>query len=166
MRKAKHYGVEVTIQYCDSFRTELKKSGISFTDLPLLEPDVLTYEYNQHQMYAIVKPCEDGEKVYLTSQVPLDMSWENLMRDCDSQVAGADPEELHTRAYILLQDAIKVAREVRIKEEEHFSFVPVEPTDKEIVNALAIHNGISVDDLMNMDHHDIDPDTLDSLRRV
>lgn len=164
MKQMKHYGVNVTIQYRDDFREDLKKAGISYMELPILEPDVLTYEYQGKQMFVIIKPCEESEKVYLASQIPFDMSWENLIRDCDNQDRGAEPMELHTKAYILLQDAVRVAREVKIKEAGGFLFQVAEPTDKEIVTALTLRNGVSVDELMTMDHHDIDDDVLNGLR--
>ena len=56
----KHYGVNVTVQYRDNFRSDLKEAGISYTELPILEPDVLSYEYHGQQMFAVIKPCEES----------------------------------------------------------------------------------------------------------
>lgn len=161
----KHYGVNVTVQYRDNFRIDLKEAGISYTELPILEPDVLSYEYHGQQMFAVIKPCEESEKIYLTGQIPLDMSWENLIKDCDAQSSGSEPMELHTKAYVLLQSAIKVARDAK-NHEDSFTFTPlVEPTAREISEAL-ISVGATAERILEMDHHDIDDSLLDELRRA
>lgn len=159
----KHYNVNVTTQYRNDFRSDLKEAGICYTELPILRPDVLSYEYHGQHMFAVIKPCEGCEKIYLTEQVPLDMSWENLIKDCDAQSSGSDPMELHTRAYLLLQTAIKVARDAK-NHEDSFTFTPlVEPTAREISEAL-ISVGATVERILEMDHHDIDDSLLDELR--
>lgn len=70
IEKYTHYGVNVVYQIIDTFknnnfRQELKENGIAWTDLPILDTDVLTSVKDGITKYACIKKgAEYAERVY------------------------------------------------------------------------------------------------------
>ena len=152
MDKYIHYGVDVTYQQLvdKSFRDDLKKAGIPYTDLPILENDVLTYEYDGKRRYAVIElgnaPDAYIENVYITTEIPLDMDWEALLRDCHGQRCKEEPMPLKTKARIICEKAYDIA-------------LP-ETTPENVFSAVLPSLGYSADDILEMDHHDISDDFI------
>ncbi len=164
MDKYIHYGVDVTYQQLvdKSFRDDLKKAGIPYTDLPILENDVLTYEYDGKRRYAVIElgnaPDAYIENVYITTEIPLDMDWEALLRDCHGQRCKEEPMPLKTKARIICEKAYDIALP-ETTPENVFSAVLPEADPREFKYAL-ISLGYSADDILEMDHHDISDDFI------
>ena len=82
----KHYGIEVSHQRIGrKFEDCLKEKGIRYIELPLLEDKVLRYEYEGKRRYAYIAPANGREEylenVYITSEIPEDLSWSNIELD-------------------------------------------------------------------------------------
>lgn len=162
MKIVKHYGEDVIIQYCNDFRKALREQGIKFIDLPIKSHEIITYEKDGRRSYVVINKIEDGEKTYMTRQIPLDMDWEKLITDCDEQtINGKEPMEMETKAHMLIDEAAALARKFNCETGE-FTFNLSEPTAKEIV-VMLIRGGYSVADILQMDHHDIDEEFLNEL---
>ena len=122
MRQFEHYGASVTYQWLKdrSFKNELKKKGITYTELPLLDYTVLKYEYENNTRYALVVPCffvdEYREDVYITERIPDDMSWENLVQDVSGQKSGKPPMKMKTKKDVVYEKARDLAGKWREKQ--------------------------------------------------
>ena len=158
-----HYGIEVVYQQlmnC-SFRDELKKSGIKYTDLPLLENDVLVYTLDGKTKYACIT-CRPGiecsiENVYLTDTVPLDMSWSNLILDCEQQRKGEQPMLPKTKAKVICDKALEIAENHMSTNADSIDVLEVTPQEFRLA---VIHMGYDPQELLEMDHWDVDDDFL------
>ena len=164
MKTFMHYGKEVIWQqaYGGEFRKHLKNEGTSFVDLPILGSDVLMYSKDGRTRYACIKsvnaPDECLEDIYITFDIPLDMSWENLINDCDSQRHGEPPMVLPTKARLICDAAVKM-----IKDNSEFSFFKdpeISPADFKLA---LINLGYRLDDILSMDHHDVSNDFLEAM---
>ena len=144
MRQFEHYGVPVMYQYLEnrSFKNELKKKGITYTELPLLDYTVLKYEFENNTRYALV--ISDFvidvyyEDVYITERIPDDMSWDNIVTDVSRQKSGKPPMKMKTKKQVVYEKARELV--IKLKEKQpgydiwrdfHDS-----PTDEEIENAV------------------------------
>lgn len=162
MKIVKHYGEDVIVQYCKDFRNVLREQGVKFIDIPIKSHEVITYEKDGRRIYVIINRIEDGEKTYMTHQIPLDMDWEKLITDCDEQtINGKEPMEMETKAHMLINEAVTLARKFKCETGE-FTFNLSEPTAKEIV-VMLLRCGHTVADILQMDHHDIEDEFLDEL---
>lgn len=163
-----HYGVEVIYQQLIdiSFKEQLKGANIHYTELPILENDVVTYVVDGIKKYACIvhkdSPDTYVENVYITTEIPLDMQWENLILDCEDQKAGEAPMNLKTKAKVILQKAIKMAKENDNQEDFNW-FMPTEDPKPEAIKLALAAMGYDVDMILSMDHHDIDKDFLNAL---
>lgn len=159
MNKFMHYGAEVTVQsLAHSFEDDLKKEGIEYVELPLLENKVLRYCYNGKKRYAYITypnvAEEYAENVYITEEIPDDMNWDNIERDYRAQMDGEEPMLLATRARVLYDAAYKMACDNPVKEPDGFLAWMQGPSKKELDLAL-ITLGTSLQELREADHHDV-----------
>ena len=181
MKKYKHSGIEVLYQITDKhFKDFLKINGIEYIDLPILE-DVIQYSKEGIIKYAYIVPCgieEYYEKIYITKQIPLDMSWEKLANDIDSQVQGASPMQIESKAHFLcktVEDLImrtkskpyslyrKIEDNGLYKNNRAVSFEDIfkEEDINPIDFRLTLGNlGYTVDDLLAMDTSDVNIEFL------
>lgn len=166
MKTFMHYGKEVIWQqaYGGEFRTHLKNEGVDFIDLPILGNDVLRYSKDGRTRYACIKsvnaPDEWLEDIYITFDIPLDMSWENLIKDCDAQRHGEPPMALFTKARLICDAALEM-----IKNHSEFSFFEdpdVSPADFKLA---LINLGYRLDDILSMDHHDVSNAFLEAMSK-
>ena len=102
----KHYGIEVSHQRIGrKFEDCLKEKGIRYIELPLLEDKVLRYEYEGKRRYAYIAPANGREEylenVYITSEIPEDLSWSNIELDYRIQREKESPMLLPSRARVL-----------------------------------------------------------------
>lgn len=86
MEKFNHYGVEVIYQVIDGpFEEVLKQNGVKYTALPYIEDIVFRYEKNGRRKYAYIEveklPDDYAERVYITSEIPEDLSWKGIAED-------------------------------------------------------------------------------------
>ena len=167
MKKLTHYGQEVIYQQLldTGFRDALRKKGIDYTDLPIVDDDVLMYTMDGITKYVcIVKgnsPDTYVENTYMTTQIPVDMSWDNLVDDCKGQLQGEDPMPLKTKVNILCESALQIAREASPDTDIFSAFPAVNARD---FNFALTSLGYALDDIMEMDHHDISDDFLKEMR--
>lgn len=167
MEKFTHYGIEVVYQLLDTykgnnFRQTLKENGVEWTDLPILEPDVLTYIKDGIRRYACIKEYSEYEAIYITEAIPLDMDWKKLVDDCDQQNSGDAPMEMETKAKVICKKAEEIALEYASKHRDNpFCFPRISVDD---LKRAFVDLGYSRKDILDMDHHDVSDDFLDMLK--
>lgn len=162
MKKLKefyHYGIKVETRISkDGAERDLQQSGIKYTELPLVENKVLRFYKDGKKYYAYCVSTEIDEepyeRVFITSQIPEDMCWRNIIDDYNQQCDKKVPMQLRTRARVLYDKAKQMVRENPIKEPENFLEWAELPKKKDIEVAL-LSLGVSWDELKNMDHHDV-----------
>lgn len=151
----KHYDRVVYCQTIEGghFKDLLRSEGVNYTELPVLDQDIIYYKKDlKKEVYALIKSgeCED---VYITASIPLDMNWNLLVKDCEAQKSGKPPMEMVTKAKMIVDKACIDAT----KSTDDLFEVPKKPDTAAIRVALA-GMGYGIDDLKQMDHHDIDDD--------
>ena len=79
----KHYDRVVYCQTIEGhFKDLLRSEGVNYTELPVLDQDVIYYKRGlKKEAYALIKSGE-YENVYITDSIPLDMNWDLLVKDC------------------------------------------------------------------------------------
>lgn len=165
MEKYTHYGKEVIYQQLEnqSFKSALRDAGISWIELPLLDSDVVAYTKDGTTKFAcIVKgnaPEVYLEDVYLTESIPLDMSWNGLVLDCQAQRAGEQPAELKTKAKAVCEKAEEMALQ-KAETDSLFSMPQIDPL---VFKTALISLGYAPEDILEMDHHDIDEEFLEKM---
>ncbi len=161
MKKFEHYGVEVMaqsidIEFNDGFEATLKKNGVEYHYLPLVEDRVIKYSKDGETRYAFLYypriPDEMLEYSFVTKEVPDDMNWKNIYADYKNQIHGEEPMKLPTRAKVLCQKA-----EEHLNENKEFTFGNFcrDMSESEF-NMSLIHLGSSLEEIKEMDHHDAD----------
>lgn len=151
----KHYDRTVYCQTMEGghFKDFLKSEKVNYIELPILDQDVVYYKIGlKKEAYALIKSGE-YENVYITDSIPLDMNWNLLVKDCEAQKFGKQPMEMVTKAKIIVDKACNDAT----KSTDDLFEVPKKPDAAAIRVALA-GMGYGIDDLKQMDHHDIDDD--------
>ena len=144
----KHYDRVVYCQTIEGhFKDLLRSEGVNYTELPVLDQDVIYYKRGlKKEAYALIKSGE-YENVYITDSIPLDMNWDLLVKDCEA------PMEMVTKAKLIVDKACNDAT----KSTDDLFEVPEKPDAAAIMVALA-GMGYGIGDLKKMDHHDIDDD--------
>ena len=151
----KHYDRVVYCQTIEGghFKDLLRSEGVNYTELPVLDQDIIYYKKDlKKEVYALIKSGE-YEDVYITASIPLDMNWNLLVKDCEAQKSGKPPMEMVTKAKMIVDKACNDAT----KSTDDLFEVPKKPDAAAIRVALA-GMGYGIDDLKQMDHHDIDDD--------
>lgn len=155
----KHYGVDVLFQRCEcSFADFLKQQGVEYTVLPYLDDIVLRYNVNGVRKYAyITYPNtidEYVEYVYITTEIPEDLNWKNIESDRIYQEAGDPPMELPTRARVIFDDCKHRWLQENPPKDLMVSFKPRKP-DPEEMSQMFIGYNTNLEELKEMDHHDV-----------
>ena len=151
----KHYDRVVYCQTLEGghFKDLLRSEGVNYTELPVLDQDIIYYKKDlKKEVYALIKSGE-YEDIYITASIPLDMNWNLLVKDCEAQKSGKPPMEMVTKAKMIVDKACNDAT----KSTDDLFEVPKKPDAAAIRVALA-GMGYGIDDLKQMDHHDIDDD--------
>lgn len=146
MRQFEHYGVPVIYQWLKdrSFKNELKKKGIEYIELPLIDHVILKYKYENNTRYALIVSCfsvdEYCEDVYVTERIPDDMSWENLVQDVSGQKSGKPPMKMKTKKDVVYEKARDLAGKWKERQPDYDMWKDVvePPTDEEIEYAVHI----------------------------
>lgn len=87
----KHYDNDVVFQQLQDmhFINALKENHVEYKELPILDYRVLLYSKDMEDKYAVIVPVNAVEtyleNVYITTEIPQDMSWENLIEDINNQ---------------------------------------------------------------------------------
>lgn len=159
MKKFLHYGEEVVFQYVEPYRffESAKENQIELEELPILEYRVFRYYKDGKEKFACMIP--EAEEVYTTEKIPVDLSWENLVRDCRNQKRGEAPARLKTKACLLCEKAIRFAEKIdKEKHEDDAWYLPeVKP---ELFRIGLIKYGFTLEELKEMDCRDIDMNFL------
>lgn len=159
MEKFLHYGEEVVFQYVEPYRffESAKENQIELEELPILEYRVFRYHVDGKEKFACMIP--EAEVVYTTEKIPVDLSWENLVKDCRNQKCGEAPAQLKTKASLLCEKAIRFAEKIdKEKHEDDAWYLPeVKP---ELFRIGLIKYGFTLEELKEMDCHDIDANFL------
>lgn len=171
MKEYTHYGVTTTKQYTTDVRSDLRKQGIDYTDLPLLDIDVLTYISPQDgsKRYAVIRPVsmpdDYEEAVYITDQYPDDGDWLRLIADIEDQEKGAEPLKMPTRLSVLLKKALEMAYKVMPAPNNPFA-IDIEADEEALVHEVRLalyHLGYNKGDLAAMDRAGVDTAFLDKI---
>lgn len=108
MKTFKHYGINVTHQIVETeFYQTLLKNNIPYTE-PACSPDLNLYVYSIDGVtkYAVVKPLnipdDYAEAVYITTSIPVDLDFNRLVQDVESQNDGALPMHPKTKLKLVL----------------------------------------------------------------
>ena len=162
----KHYGKDVVFQQLQDkqFIDALRENNIEHTELPILDYRVLLYHKEAENYYAIIVPVNAVEvyleNVYIAKEIPLDMNWENLVEDINNQRNGETPMMLKTKAKLLCEKAEKLVLESENNnDDDFFSSLDTEINPAYFRQAL-ITLGYSIEEIMEMDHHDINEEYL------
>lgn len=162
----KHYGKDVVFQQLQDkqFIDVLRENNIEHTELPILDYRVLLYHKRTEDYYAIIIPINAVEvyleNVYITKEIPLDMNWGNLVEDINNQRNGEIPMTLKTKAKLLCEKAEKLVLESENNnDDDFFSSLGTEINPAYFRQAL-ITLGYSIEEIMEMDHHDINEEYL------
>lgn len=109
MTNLTHYGNKVTHEaYTESFINILERNNIEFTELPLLDNLVITFNYDGEKKYALILDSEhyqEYEHVFITNAIPDDMDWEKLATDCSNQFSGGEPKQMNSRFSLVVEKA-------------------------------------------------------------
>lgn len=146
-----------------SFKSTLKENGIEYTELPVMENDVLTYVEDRETKYALIakENATDTyvENVYIANEIPADMSWSNLLLDCQGQKNGEEPMKMKTKAKLICEEAYQIAIESGAKT-NMFQITELNPGDFRIALAKL---GYTLDEIKEMDHRDVDEKFLEDM---
>lgn len=151
MEKFMHYEEEIICQCTDShtFEKTLKEKGVKYHYLPLEKEKVIKYWEDEKRHFAYF---HNETYVFITDSIPDDMNWENIYYDYKGQAHNEEPMKLPTRAKVLCQKA-----EERLNENKEFTFENFyKDTSESELNMSLIHLGSSLEEIREMDHHDVD----------
>lgn len=171
MKEYTHYGVVTTKQYVTSIRSQLRKQGIHYIDLPMLDTDVLTYNSPQDESkrYAVIRPItipdDYTEAVYITLQQPDDGDWQRLIDDIDGQEKGNEPLKMPTKLSVLIKKALQMAYEVMPNPDNMFA-IDIDQDDDALIPEVRIalsHLGYDKSNLIIMDKSDVDVNFLNKI---
>lgn len=167
-RIAWHYGKKVARQIMfekQEYKKGLKFLGIEYCDLPLLirkdpteDPvEVITFIHAGIIKYGIMKHFKNADgkdryHAYTTFSYPNDGDWLSLIEDVDNQIeSGAPPMPMVSKARMLMDTAAR--NNVRI-------------LDARSACRRLRELGYTPDDLLQMDHWDMNLDSLNYLCQV
>ena len=154
MKNYSHYGVKVYLRFVreGNFIDILQKNQIEYFELPYIEKmkteKIIAYEGKgtNKRMFAIIVPYgspeKSGEKVYITTEVPIDGNWNKLISDVDAQRRGSTPMEVESRLHKVL--------DILLEAESDFSRLRIG------LNAY----GYDINTLDQINAHDVDQDFL------
>lgn len=166
MKNYLHYGVIVYLRFVreESFINILQKNQIKYFELPYIErmkaEKIIVYKDKgtNKRIFAAIVPCglpeKPSEKVYITTEVPIDGNWNKLISDVDAQRKGGTPMKVESRLHrvldILLED---------MANDKYNSFVdamsPAEPDFSHLRIGLNAY-GYNIDTLDQVNAHDVD----------
>lgn len=158
-----HYGKPVFYQKGNTdFKGLLRRQEIPFIEVPDLWNDVVFYNHNHKDKYAVIV-CDNPreQEVYITSTIPLDMDWDLLIVDCKSQMQGNPPIEMDAKAKLILDvacDRVLCGIQDLTENPELLTESLVSKVCDEIV-----FMGYRMEDLKIMDHHDVDQKVWDAI---
>lgn len=157
MYQFKHYGVDVVYQECEpgEFEEQLRKQGITYKHLPILDKKIIKYTKDGVTKYAYFTHSAICDRIFTTTEIPEDMKWENIDLDYQMQSEGEEPMPLVTRARLLYDKAVSLATCVELQKRDFFEMtMPPHVSDTNLNTAL-ISIGSSLVKIKGMDHHDV-----------
>ncbi len=154
-----HYGVKINVRHSyKGIEYQLKKSRIEYIALPLLDEKVFRFYKNGKRYYAYCCIHEfdeiSYEIAYITTDIPEDMSWQNIEEDYLLQQEGYPPMEMKTRARVLYDEAHHRACDLASQTCKTFLEWMQEVSKTELEVALASVD-TTLNELFEMDHHDV-----------
>lgn len=167
-----HYGIKVVRQVTDKpFTLSLSGAGIDYVELPVIAPLVVMYTKDEVKKYAVIVPCsipdDYQERVYITTEIPSDLSWQNLIDDVEAQyLDGAAPKTMQSRLRLMLETAYEKGLDTfvdryPITNMPSYPIIPDEAMCKFIKRRL-IYWGCDMDYLKSAPA-DVDPEYLRSI---
>lgn len=169
VKEYSHYGVNVFHQYVGEYREFekfLESNNVKYRCIPVCPNDdarnnVLTYDFNGRKFALLV-----GNSCILTTEVPEDGDWYNLYVDVRDQINGEEPQKMKTKARMILElaeknviESARKRKEPKTDEEKLFALLP-QNADPYDVKMELIFLGYKIDEIMEMDHNDVDEEWL------
>ena len=165
-----HYGVNVYLRFVreENFINILKKNQIKYFELPYIEKmkaeKIIVYKDNgtSKRIFAAIVPCgspeKPSEKVYITTEVPIDGSWNKLISDVDAQIEGSTPMKVESRLHKVLDILLE---EISNKKYDPYVDVmsPAAPDFTHLRIGLNAY-GYDIDTLDQVNAYDVDQDFL------
>lgn len=165
-----HYGVNVYLRFVreENFINILKKNQIKYFELPYIEKmkaeKIIVYKDKgtSKRIFAAIVPCgspeKPSEKVYITTEVPIDGSWNKLISDVDAQIEGSIPMKVESRLHKVLDILLE---EISNKKYDPYVDVmsPAAPDFTHLRIGLNAY-GYDIDTLDQVNAYDVDQDFL------
>ena len=165
-----HYGVNVYLRFVreEKFINILKKNQIKYFELPYIEKmkaeKIIVYKDKgtSKRIFAAIVPCgspeKPSEKVYITTEVPIDGSWNKLISDVDAQIEGSTPMKVESRLHKVLDILLE---EISNKKYDPYVDVmsPAAPDFTHLRIGLNAY-GYDIDTLDQVNAYDVDQDFL------
>lgn len=172
MRKFKHYGVEVVHQYIDGYRqfeNFLESKNAEYRYLPVspgndVRNNVLVYTLDGVKKYALLI----GSSCIITTEIPEDGDWYNLYCDVRDQMDGEEPYQMKSKVKVILelaeQKAVEdIRRAAKTEMEKLMSLLPQDPEPWNVKMYLSAM-GYNIEELLKMDHNDVDEEWLCTIK--
>lgn len=166
MKNYLHYGINIYLRFLrgDSFINVLQKNQIKYFELPYIErmkaEKIIVYKDKRtnRRIFAAIVPCgspeKPSEKVYITTEVPIDGNWNKLISDVDAQRKGSTPMKIESRLHMVLDILLE-----DIANDKYDPFVdvmsPAEPDFTHLRVGLNAY-GYDIDTLDQVNAHDVD----------
>lgn len=129
----------------------LKKCGNgSFIELPYVNLEIYKQKFSTCEQYIILN--EKRNRIYRTSQFPVDGNWELLIADMMKQEDGDIPSLRTTR----LAKVLFEIDDIMYGQPSFWEDARTPPDFQEIANYLKISYGFSKERVSMMEHYDID----------
>lgn len=149
-----------------SFTGVLRENQMTYEQLSITRPDVVRFSYKNKTVYACAKSLTWSNIIYFTDTYPADGDWECLMKDIWNQnKSDSEPMEMPSKAARIIEYATKMMRKYIPVERSNKNPGSYEMTEKELSLVKDMINGMDyrVEDLFEMDHHDIDESLLKAI---
>lgn len=159
-----HYGQVVNYQECNrgEYEKVLRTRGIEYVEMTSMDK-VLLLPYSLTPRYVYICPFEEGERVFLLSEIPYDGLWKNIEKDFIQQSQGQPPMILKTRAAMFYEQAVQQSKVELIGVKAMFENVEI-PAEKNLDFVKHVAHYMSgfytPDELRTADTHDMDEKAL------
>lgn len=166
MKNYLHYGIIVYLRFLreESFINVLQKNQIKYFELPYIEKmkaeKIIVYKDkgNNRRVFAAIVPCgspeKPSEKVYITTEVPIDGNWNKLISDVDAQRKGSTPMKVESRLHMVLDILLE-----DIANDKYDPYVDMmSPAELDFTHLRVGLNayGYDIDTLDQVNAHDVD----------
>lgn len=144
-------------QECEpgEFEEQLRKQGIKYKHLPILDKKIIKYKKDGMDKYAYFAHSTTCDRIFTNTEIPEDMKWENIDLDYRMQSEGEELMPFVTRARLLYDKAVSLATGVELQKRDFFEMTMSPHISDEDLNIALVFIGSSLAEIKVMDHHDV-----------